>query len=150
MKKVLILISIFSLGFGFYAKAQYIGTGDLPADITQDFSTKYPNMTKVDWEKDGKHYKATFSVDQWAHQLVYDQNGKMISQQFGLPVSSLPADVFDGLKKNFPELKVAEANQVEEKGKVSYKLSLTDEGNGTEKVIMAPDGRVIRTIIDQE
>ncbi|WP_448702102.1 PepSY-like domain-containing protein [Mucilaginibacter sp. AW1-3] len=150
MKKVLILISIFSLGFGFYAKAQYIGTDDLPADITQDFSAKYPNMTKVDWEKDGKHYKATFSVDQCAHQLVYDQNGKMIAQQFGLPVSSLPADVFNGLKKNFPELKIAEVAQLEEKGKVSYKLSLTDDSSSTEKVFMTPDGRVIRTIIDQQ
>lgn len=150
MKKVLILISIFSLGFGFYAKAQYIGTGDLPADITQDFSAKYPNMTKVDWEKDGKHYKVTFNVDQWAHQLVYDQNGKIISQQFGLPLSELPADVFGGLKKNFPDLKISEVNQIEEKGKVSYKLSLTDDSNSIEKVTMTPDGRVIRTIFDQE
>src|SRR5476651_1375245 len=142
MKKGLILISIFTLGFASLAKAQYIGTGDLPADITQDFSAKYPNMTKVEWEKDGKHYKATFNVEQFSHQLVYDQNGKMISQQFGLPVSNLPADVVSGLKKNFPDLKIAEADQVEEKGKVSYKLSLADDANTTEKVIMAPDGRV--------
>jgi len=150
MKKGLILISILTLGFGFYAKAQYIGTGDLPADITQDFSAKYPNLTKVEWEKDGKRFKATFNVEQFAHQVVYDQNGKLISQEFGLPVSNLPADVFGGLKKNFPDLKVAEADQVEEKGKVSYKLSLTDDNNATEKVLMAADGRVIRTIIDQE
>jgi len=150
MKKVLILISVFTLSFGFYAKAQYIGTGDLPADITQDFSAKYPNMTKVDWEKDGKHYKASFNVDQFAHQLVYDQNGKMISQQTGMPVSGLPADVFDGLKKNFPELRIADASQLEEKGKVSYKVSLTDADNATEKVVLTPEGRVIRTIIDQQ
>jgi len=150
MKKVLLLISVFSLGFGFYAKAQYIGTSDLPADITQDFSTKYPNLTKVEWEKDGKHFKATFNVAQFAHQVVYDQNGKMVSQQFGLPISNLPADVTGGLKKNFPELKIAEANQVEEKGHVSYKLSMLDSNNAAEKVIMAPDGRVIRTIFDQE
>jgi hypothetical protein len=54
------------------------------------------------------------------------------------------------LKKNFPELKIAEADQVEEKGRVSYKLSLLDANNAAEKVIMAPDGRVIRTIFDQE
>ena len=62
MKKAIILIAVFALGFGSYAKAQYIGTGDLPADITQDFSTKYPNMTRVEWEKDGKRYKATKQV----------------------------------------------------------------------------------------
>jgi hypothetical protein len=141
---------MFTLGFGFYAKAQYIGTGDLPADITQDFSAKYPSLAKVEWEKDGKHFKATFNVEQFAHQVVYDQTGKMVSQEFGLPISNLPADVFGGLKKNFPELKIAEADQVEEKGRVSYKLSLLDANNAAEKVIMAPDGRVIRTIFDQE
>jgi hypothetical protein len=150
MKKLIILISVFSLGFGFYAKAQYIGTQDLPADINQDFSAKYPNLTKVDWEKDGKQYKATFSVEKWAHEVVYDQNGKVLLQQFGLPVTSLPADVFGGVKKNFPELQVQEADQIVEKGKVSYKLSLKDDNNAIAKVIMAPDGRVIRTVNDEQ
>jgi hypothetical protein len=150
MKKLIILISVFSLGFGFYAKAQYIGTQDLPADINQDFSAKYPKLSKVDWEKDGKQYKATFSVEQWAHELVYDKNGKVVLQQFGLPVTSLPADVFGGVKKNFPELQVQEVNQIVEKGRVSYKLSLKDDNNAIAKVIMAPDGRVIRTLVDEQ
>jgi hypothetical protein len=150
MKKLIILISVFSLGFGFYAKAQYIGAQDLPADINQDFSAKYPNLSQVDWEKDGKKFKATFNVEKWAHEVVYDRNGKIVSQQFGLPLTSVPADVYGGVKKNFPELEVKEADQVEEKGKISYKLSLKDEDNAIAKVIMAPDGRVIRTVIDQE
>ncbi|MBW4891745.1 hypothetical protein KXQ82_18615 [Mucilaginibacter sp. HMF5004] len=150
MKKLLILISVFSLGFGFYAKAQYIGAQDLPADINQDFSAKYPNLSKVDWEKDGKQFKATFSVEKFAHEVVYDQNGKIVSQQFGLPLTSIPADVFGGVKKNFPELEVKEADQIVEKGRVSYKLSLKDENNAIAKVIMAPDGRVIRTIINEQ
>jgi len=150
MKKLIILISVFSLGFGFYAKAQYIGAQDLPADINQDFSAKYPNLSQVDWEKDGKKFKATFNVEKWAHEVVYDRNGKIVSQQFGLPLTSVPADVYGGVKKNFPELEIKEADQVEEKGKISYKLSLKDEDNAIAKVIMAPDGRVIRTVIDQE
>ncbi len=150
MKKLLVIISVITLGFGTIAKAQYIGAQDLPADINQDFSAKYPNLTKVDWEKDGKQFKATFSVAQFAHQVVYDQNGKVVSQQFGLPVTSLPADVFGGVKKNFPELEVKEANQIEEKGRVSYKLSLKDENNAIAKVIMAPDGRVIRTVAEDQ
>jgi len=150
MKKLIILISVFSLGFGFYAKAQYIGAQDLPADINQDFSAKYPNLSQVDWEKDGKKFKATFNVEKWAHEVVYDRNGKIVSQQFGLPLTSVPADVYGGVKKNFPELEIKEADQVEEKGRISYKLSLKDEDNAIAKVIMAPDGRVIRTVIDQE
>jgi len=150
MKKLIILISVFSLGFGFYAKAQYIGAQDLPADINQDFSAKYPNLTKVDWEKDGKHYKATFTVEKSAHEVVYDQNGKVVLQQFGLPVSSLPTGVFGGLKKNFPDLQVQEAIQIEEKGYVSYQVSLKDENNAVEKVIMAADGRVIRTVAEDQ
>ena len=150
MKKLIILISVFFLGFGFYAKAQYIGAQDLPADINQDFSAKYPNLSNVDWEKDGKHYKATFNVEQSAHEIVYDQNGKVISQQFGLPLTSVPADVFNGLKKNFPELQAQNANVIEEKGKIAYQLSLNDDNTIVEKVVMTPQGRVIRTITDEE
>jgi len=149
MKKLIILVSIFSLGFGLHVKAQYIGAQDLPADISQDFTAKYPNLSKVEWEKDGKKYKATFNVENWAHQVVYNQNGQLISQEFGLPVSNLPSDVVSGLKKNFPDLQIEGVDQIVEKGHVSYKLSLKDDNNGVAKVLMAADGMVIRTI-DEE
>jgi hypothetical protein len=149
MKKILILISVFTIGFGFYASAQYIGAKDLPSNVAEDFSFKYPKLDSVDWEKDGKKYKATFDVEKYAHEVVYDKNGNIVSQEFALPVASLPADVFSGVKKNFPEVKVKDANQIIENGKVSYKLNLVDDNNASEKVIMAPDGRVIRTIINQ-
>lgn len=146
MKKVIILISVFTIGFGFYANAQYIGVKDLPASVSEDFSFKYPNQPQVDWEKDGKKFKATFDVEKYAHEVVYDQKGNIVSQTFALPIANLPSDVFSGIKKNFPDVKVQEANQIVENGKISYKLNLVDENNAAEKVIMTPDGRIIRTI----
>ncbi len=150
MKKLITLVAIFSLGFGFYAKAQYIGAQDLPSEISQDFSAKYPKFTKVDWEKDGKHYKATFNVEQYAHQLVYDKNGNLVSQEFGLPVSSLPADVTNGIKKNFPELEIQGADEIVKKGRVSYELSLKDGNSIAEKVLVASNGLIIKTMVDQQ
>lgn len=150
MKKIIILISVFSFGFGFYASAQYIGVKDLPSNVAEDFSFKYPKLSKVDWEKDGKKYKASFDVEQYAHEVIYDKNGNVVSQEIALPVASLPADVFSGIKKNFPDVTVQEANQIVEKGRISYKVNLVDENNAAEKVILAPDGRIIRTIIAQD
>lgn len=150
MKKLVILISVLSIGFAFNAKAQYIGSQDVPSDISQDFTAKYPNLTKVDWEKDGKHYKASFDVQNFAHQIVYDQTGKVISHEFGLPVSSLPADVSGGLKKNFPDLQIKQADQIVENGHVSYQLSLKDDNDAVEKVLMSADGIIMKTIVDEQ
>lgn len=149
MKKVITLISVFSLGFGFYANAQYISAKELPTKVSEDFTFKYPALSKVDWEKDGKRYKATFSVEKYAHEVVYDQAGNVISQQFGLPVTNLPSDIFGGIKKNFPSVQVQEADQIVENGKISFKLNLKDENNAVEQVIMSPEGRVIRTIANE-
>lgn len=148
MKKVIALLSVLTIGFTFFASAQYIGVKELPSSISQDFSFKYPNQSKVAWEKDGKKYKATFDVDRYTHQVVYDQKGNVVSQVFAVPVANLPSDVFDGVKKNFPEVKIQEANQLVDNGKISYKLNLVYENNAIEKVIMATDGRVIRTLIE--
>src|ERR1700760_1203937 len=98
MKKIIVLFSVFTIGFGFYANAQYIGVKDLPANVAEDFSIKYPAQTKVDWEKDGKKYKATFDVQKLAHEVIYDQKGNIVSQTLALPVAELPADVFSGVK----------------------------------------------------
>jgi hypothetical protein len=141
---------VFSLGFGYFANAQYIGVKDLPSNVAEDFSFKYPGQSKVDWEKDGKKYKATFDVEKYAHEIVYDQKGNVVSQEFALPVANLPADVFTGVKKNFAAVEVKEAEQIVENGKISYKLNLKDENNALQKVVMAPDGRVIRTIVDED
>jgi hypothetical protein len=149
MKKIITLISVFTIGFGFFANAQYIGIKDLPASITEDFSFKYPKLSKVDWEKDGKKYKATFNVETYAHEVVYDQKGNIVSQVFAVPVANLPSDVFNGVKKNFPDVQVKEANQIVENGKISYKLNLVDENNGSERILIAPDGRIIKTIITE-
>jgi len=149
MKKIITLISVFTIGFGFFAKAQYIGIKDLPASVTEDFSFKYPKLSKVDWEKDGKKYKATFNVETYAHEVIYDQKGNIISQVFAVPVANLPADVFNGVKKNFPDVQVKEANQIVENGKISYKLNLVDENNGLERILIAPDGRIIKTLITE-
>ncbi|MEO6520757.1 MAG: hypothetical protein ABIN91_03705 [Mucilaginibacter sp.] len=149
MKKIITLISVFTIGFGFFANAQYIGIKDLPASVTEDFSFKYPKLSKVDWEKDGKKFKATFNVETYAHEVVYDQKGNVISQVFAVPVANLPSDVFDGVKKNFPDVQVKEANQIVENGKISYKLNLVDENNGLERILIAPDGRIIKTLITE-
>ena len=150
MKKLVILISVLSVAFVINAKAQYIGSKDVPSDISQDFASKYPNLTKVEWEKDGKHYKASFDVQNFKHYVVYDKNGNVISQEFGLPVASLPTDVFAGLKKNFPDLELKKADQIVEKGYVSYQLSLKDGTDAEEKVIMSADGEVLKTVFEEQ
>lgn len=150
MKKIITLVSVFSLGFGFFANAQYIGIKDLPASVSEDFSFKYPKLSKVDWEKDGKKYKATFNVETYAHEVVYDQKGNIVSQVFTVPVANLPSDVFNGVKKNFPDVQVKEANQIVENGKISYKLNLVDENNALARVLMTPDGRIIKTLASED
>lgn len=149
MKNIITLISVFSLGFGFYANAQYIAVKEVPSKVKDDFSYKYPQLSKVDWEKDGKRYKAIFDVEKYAHEVVYDQTGKVLLQEFALPVANLPSDILGGIRKNFPDLHVKDANQIVENGKISYKVNLKDENNGTEKVLMSSAGLVIRTITDE-
>ena len=150
MKKLFVLIAVFTLGFAFYAKAQYMGAQELPAGINQEFAEKNAAISQVEWEKDGKLYKVTFNVNQYTHQIVYDQNGKVLMQSTNLPVTSLPTDVVDGYKKNFAALDLKEVSQIVQNGKVSYQLSLNNGSDVTERVLMTPDGRVIRTDFDQE
>ena len=143
---------IFGLLLGSVAvtKAQFISAQDVPAEVHQDFTVKFPDQKRVDWEKDGNKYKASFKVNRFDYQLVYDNNGKLVTQQSGIPTASLPTDVTSGISKNFPELKIAQANKIEEKGKTSYKVVLKDENSATENVTMTPEGMVIKTEIDEE
>ena len=118
---------------------------DLPTEIYQDFTAKFPEVKRVDWTKEGNEYKASFSLRKLAYALVYDADGKLVLQQNDIPKQKLPSDVADGIQKNFPELSILSAAIIDEKGKTSYKCVLQQDNIPVESVYLAPDGRVIKT-----
>ncbi|UOE51706.1 PepSY-like domain-containing protein [Mucilaginibacter sp. SMC90] len=112
MKKTILLsITAALLGTGAIAKAA--NSLDVPAVVKQSLLKKYPNATKVTWEKEKGNYEANWGGKSGEDTSVtFTPAGSFVEEVDAIPVTRLPAAVFEYIKINYKGSKVKEAGQV--------------------------------------
>jgi hypothetical protein len=120
MKKlILILISIVMFSAIAFAATP-------PAAVLKAFNLKFPNATKVKWDKENAHeYEASFVMDNAKYAANYTDKGEWLETESPLTFKQLPAEVqkaFTTAHKNMTAKLVSKIEQA--KGTIKYEVEV--------------------------
>lgn len=110
-KAILLIITAALLGTGAVVKAT--GSLEVPVAVKQSLAKKYPNATKVTWEKEKGNYEANWGGKSGEDTSVtFTPSGEFVEEVDAIPVNQLPPVVFEYVKTNYKGTKIKEAGRV--------------------------------------
>jgi hypothetical protein len=98
----------------------------VPAAAQQALAKKYPEATKVSWEKENGNYEANWGGKSGEdHSVQFTPSGTFIEIVNAIPVSELPKNTVDYVKAHYKGAKITEAGKVTDaKGKTFYEAEV--------------------------
>ena len=117
---------------------------NVPAKVKTAFTQKFPNATKVSWDKENANeWEAEFKMNGKDYSANYDNNGNWKETEYDVKDSEIPAAVKTTLNKNFAGYKVSESEISETaEGKV-FEFQVKKGGKKME-VAISPNGKVVK------
>lgn len=99
---------------------------NVPAAVKAALIKKYPNATKVTWEKENGNYEANWGGKSGEDNSVqFTPSGSFIEIVNAIPVSQLPKATLDYVKVHYKGAKITEAGKVTDaNGKTSYEAQV--------------------------
>jgi len=121
MKKIIVIaIAILSSNMIFAQK-----TKDVPAPVKAAFQKQYPNVSKVEWEKEDGNYEAEFDINKIENSVLYDSSGKLLETEMEIQLKDLPAGVLEYVQTNYKGQKVNEAAKITDaNGTVTFEAEI--------------------------
>src|SRR3954454_23698308 len=122
-------ISVFIVAAAFLssaARAQDIKASKVPEIVKSACMKKFPDASKVSWEKENGNYEANWGGKSGEDNSVqFTPAGNFIEIVKAIPVSELPANVSAYVKSHYNGVKITEAGKVTDaKGKLSYEAEI--------------------------
>src|SRR6478672_3434443 len=108
------------------ACAQDIKSTDVPAAVKSALSKKYPEATKVSWEKENGNYEANWGGKSGEDNAAqFTPVGVFVEIEKAIPVSELPASVKSYLKNHEGGATIKEAARITDaNGKTTYEADV--------------------------
>lgn len=98
---------------------------DVPKAVKDKFASMYPNVKKVDWDKEGNNYEGEFEANGIETSVVFDANGSYLQTEVEIKPSALPANIFTYVSQNYKAYKLAEAAKITDAaGTVTYEAEV--------------------------
>ena len=98
----------------------------VPKPVKDALAKKYPEASKVTWEKENGNYEANWGGKSGEdHSVQFTPSGEFIEIVNAIPVSELPKNTIDYVKAHYKGAKITEAGKVTDaKGKMSYEAEV--------------------------
>ena len=108
------------------AMAQRIKSALVPGTVTDALKKKYPEASKVTWEKEKGNFEANWGGKSGEDMSVqFSQDGTFIEQVKAISIKELPAGVFEYVKVHYNGAKISEAGKVTDaKGATMYEVEI--------------------------
>ncbi|MDF2434359.1 MAG: hypothetical protein JWP44_3990 [Mucilaginibacter sp.] len=125
MKKIvfsmLMLMSVTGI-----AMAQKLKNTEVPDAVKSALMKKYPEATKVTWEKEKANFEANWGGKSGEDMSVqYTPSGAFVEQVVAISPSELPASVAVYVKQHYKGVKITEAGKVTDaKGTTMYEAEV--------------------------
>ena len=123
-KKLLFAVAIATAAVS--VKAQDIKTKDVPAVVKSACEKKYPEATKVSWEKEKGNYEANWGGKSGEDNSVqFTPSGTFIEIVKAISISDLPKTVAPYVKAHYKGAKITEAGRATDAaGKIMYEAEI--------------------------
>ncbi len=137
MKKLITLIVCVTIAISTFAT-------DVPQAVKAAFAKKYPNITKVKWDKENENYEASFDLNEEDCSVLFDASGNILETEIEIELNQLPKGVLEYVKAHYPSKKAKEAAKIiDDKGTVTYEVEL----KGMD-VLFDAEGKFIKEVKD--
>ena len=111
MKKLLSFLIITACAI--QAQAQDIKAKDVPNVVKEALAKKYPNATKVSWEKEKGNYEANWGGKSGEDtSVMFTPAGQFVEEVNAIPVSELPSNISAYVKAHYNGATIKEAGKV--------------------------------------
>jgi hypothetical protein len=124
MKKILFTVIAFAIAGNLFA--QDLKSKNVPAVVKTALKGKYPQATKVSWEKEKGNYEANWGGKSGEdNSVVFTPAGVFVEIVKAIPVSELPKPVAVYVKAHYKGTKIKEAGKVTDAaGKTMYEAEI--------------------------
>jgi hypothetical protein len=109
-----------------FVKAQDLKRKNVPANVQAALAKKYPEATKVSWEKEKGNYEANWGGKSGEdNSVTFTPAGTFVEIVKAIPITGLPAAVAPYVTAHFKGAKIKEAGKVTDaEGKTSYEAEV--------------------------
>ena len=121
MKKLLFILPMFFCVFTF---AQKLKEADVKPGVIQAFGKKFPDASKVKWEKEGADYEGNFTQNGVEKSVVIDTTGKILEIESEIALKDVPQTVKDYLAKTYADYKIKELSKLELTNQIQYEVEV--------------------------
>ncbi len=99
---------------------------NIPPAVKSAFVKKYPDASKVTWEKEEGNYEANWGGKSGEDNSVqFNPSGDFIEMVKAIPVNELPENVIEYVKQHYSGAKITEAGKVTDaQGKLSFEAEV--------------------------
>lgn len=145
MKNQMLLITLV-LGFSFSCISQI----EVPANIQDGFSKKFPTAKKVKWEKENdSEFEASFKMDGKTMSANFDNNGNWLETEWEIKLIELPEAVKTAVAQQYPGFEIDEAEYLESPDFTGYEMEI-EKSEGKQEVEkeiqVSKDGQTIKEL----
>jgi hypothetical protein len=129
MKRSVLFIFAFTAFAGNF-KARDMKSKNVPAAVKEALAKKYPNATKVSWEKESGNYEANWGGKSGEDTSVqFTPAGAFVEEVDAIAISQLPAAVAPYVKAHYNGAKIKEAGKVTDAaGKHFFEAEIKGKG----------------------
>jgi hypothetical protein len=142
MKKLTFLI--FAMISFQFIQAQKLDASKVPAQVKSAFSSKYPGVQNVNWEKENGLYEASYKKDGQSCSALFKSDGTFTESEIDIKVAELPAAATEYLNEHFKGIEIKEASKITKaSGEIMYEAAIKGKD-----VIFDSGGKFIKTVKD--
>lgn len=123
--------------------AQDLTQKDVPSVVMIAFQNTYNNMSNVEWEKDGNHYKVEFDDNNIEHEIWYSKEGIIVKSEKEITENQLPNTITTVLERDYPNYKIESIELIESENKTTYEVELEKAKDEEIKVVFDATGSVL-------
>ena len=127
--------------------AQDLKIDEVPNHLKTIFNEAYTNVTDVEWEKKGEHYKVEFEINKMDHDIWYDAQGKVVKSKIEIPANEMPSGVATAISTKYPDYKIDSVEVHEKDGVKTYEVEIEKGWSQERKLILEASGNIL---IDKE
>ena len=142
-----LMFIVLAIGLVSVAEAQDISQNEVPSVVLNEFQSKYPKATDVEWNLSSDLYQVEFEVDRKDHDLWIDKSGAIKKQKIDIPQAQLPDVIKQKIGSEFKGYQIDDIDRIEEDGKVSFLVDLDGKVDDRE-VLFTEDGKIQSNIVD--
>lgn len=126
-------------------------SNDVPEKVSTSFSKKFPNATKIKWDKENENeWEAEFKMDGEEFTASFDNSGVWMESEYEIGMKDVPEVVKATLDNEFAGYKISEAEVSETADAKVFEFMLKKDGEKKEVAIDAEGNLVVKKQTKEE